>query len=28
LAWVEATLGWTVELVRKPGGGGWYPADA
>jgi putative transposase len=27
LAWVEATLGWTVELVRKPGGGGWYPAD-
>jgi putative transposase len=27
VAWVEATLGWTVELVRKPGGWGWYPAD-
>ena len=27
LAWVEATLGWTVELVRKPSRWGWYPVD-
>jgi putative transposase len=25
LAWVEATLGWTVEVVRKPRRWGWYP---
>ena len=27
LAWVEATLGWTVALVRKPSRWGWYPVD-
>jgi putative transposase len=27
VAWVEATLGWTVEIVRKPSRWGWYPAD-
>jgi putative transposase len=25
LAWVEALLGWTVEVVRKPRRWGWYP---
>ena len=25
LGWVEATLGWTVEVVRKPRRWGWYP---
>jgi transposase len=25
LAWVEATLGWTVEVVRKPRRWGWFP---
>ena len=25
LAWVEALLGWTVEVVRKPRRRGWYP---
>jgi putative transposase len=25
LAWVEASLGWTVEVVRKPRRWGWYP---
>jgi putative transposase len=27
VAWAEATLGWTVEIVRKPSRWGWYPAD-
>jgi putative transposase len=25
LAWVEALLGWTVEVVHKPRRWGWYP---
>jgi hypothetical protein len=25
LAWVEATLGWAVEVVRKPRHWRWYP---
>jgi putative transposase len=27
LAWVEAALDWTVEVVRKPRRLGWYPVD-
>jgi putative transposase len=27
VAWAEAILGWTVEIVRKPSRWGWYPAD-
>jgi putative transposase len=27
VAWAEAALGWTVEIVRKPRRWGWYPAD-
>jgi putative transposase len=27
LAWVEAALGWTVELMRKPRRWVWCPAD-
>jgi transposase len=28
LAWVEAALGWTVEVVRKPRRWGWFPEGA
>ena len=27
LAWIEAALGWTVEIVRKPSRWVWCPAD-
>jgi putative transposase len=27
-AWVTETLGWTVEIVRKPRRWVWWPADA
>jgi hypothetical protein len=25
LAWVEASLGWTVEVVKNPGRWAWFP---
>ena len=25
--WIEATLGWQVEIVQRPRRWGWYPAD-
>lgn len=28
VTWIAATLGWTVEVVRKPRRWVWWPADA